>query len=392
MVAADQAAGYPSRGAHRNSHNAQYAIRRDPRSHVILDGARWDDVHWRFLEDLLLHGDIFVGYFESLFFHPLERAKNDGCFRLLRLLGIRMIVCAHGGDVVHRTRSVTRYDWVGREQSDYPQWDLTEQIPYARARIDVFSRHADLVVPGDSAMKRFVPRSDVDFKYWPIDTDLIRPLPQERRGRLRIVHAPNHRFTKGTEFLVAAVASLQSRGVECELQVVERLPREQALHIYAQADIVADQFCMGIFGALAIEGMALGKPVMCYLDQEQLGDPVYNLPVVNTTPENLEAVLTVLLQVPHLRERLGRAARESIERYQSIPALAEVWDRLYRHVWWGDRLDLESTRHFEPTRRPRAFTEDPALPDFWPVPVADLHADILAVLAQRASMTAEDRG
>jgi hypothetical protein len=66
--------------------------------------------------------------------------------------------------------------------------------------------------------------------------------------------------------------------------------------------------------------------------------------------------------------------------YQSIPALAEVWGRIYRHVWWGAPLNLETTKHFSLERKSRSFSEDPSRPDFWPVPVADLMPEILAAL------------
>ena len=142
---------------------------------------------------------------------------------------------------------------------------------------------------------------------------------------------------------------------------------------------------MGAYGMFALEGLALGKTVLTYLDQEHLGDPVFNLPIVNANPDNLERVLGVLLQVPELRARIGQAGRQAAERYQSIEALAEVWAQLYRHVWWGEPLRLEQTRHFSPERKPRSFTEDPAHGDFWPVPVDDLMPEIHAALERLAT-------
>jgi hypothetical protein len=195
-----------------------------------------------------------------------------------------------------------------------------------------------------------------------------------------VIHAPQHRAIKGTDYLLAAAARLESCGVSMDLRLMEKVPRIDALRRYAEADIIADQFCMGAYGMFALEGLALGKTVLTYLDQEHLGDPVFNLPIVNANPDNLERVLAVLLQVPELRSRIGKAGRDAVERYQSIDALAEVWTQLYRHVWWREPLRLERTKHFSRERRPRSFDEDPSHPDFWPVPVDDLMPTIHAAL------------
>ena len=150
--------------------------------------------------------------------------------------------------------------------------------------------------------------------------------------------------------------------------------------MYEDADVVADQFIMGAFGIFALEGMALGKPVLTYLDEEHLRRRIYSHPLVNTTPENLTEVLAVLHAVPELRARIGAASRASVVRYQSFDALAQVWTRVYRHIWWREPLDLESTPPFDPARSARSLTEDPGRAEFWPVPVDDLMPRIAAAL------------
>ena len=198
------------------------------------------------------------------------------------------------------------------------------------------------------------------------------------------MHAPNHRHIKGTDALLDAIRRLSAAGLELELQVVEQVPRREAQALYAAADIVADQFCIGAYGVFALEGLALGKPVVAYLDEEHLGDPVFDLPIVNAHAGNLEQVLAALVAVPALRQRLGQAGRQAVEKLQSIEALAEVWAQIYAHLWWGVPLALDTTRHFSTDRRARFFSEDPSRAEFWPVPVEDLLPDIVAAIEERA--------
>jgi glycosyltransferase involved in cell wall biosynthesis len=355
---------------------------------MVCENQEWpqEDWHWHGLMDLLLRGDIRVAFFDSLLFSLGAWRSNAWALSLIRLVGIKLIMVPHGMDIFYRDTRVTRYDWVGRAQLDYPLWDLEAHRSAAMRRTQLWCTYADMVIGADSTCYRFLPRRDVNFRWFPVDCEALRPHIATTNGPPLVIHAPQHRMIKGTDHLLNAVALLKSAGIDLDLHLVEKKPRHEALCLYAEADIIAEQFCMGAFGMFALEGLALGKTVLAYLDQEMLGDPVFNLPIVNTNPENLERVLAVLLQVPELRSRIGRAGREAVERYQSIEALAEVWAQLYQHVWWGEPLQLEKTRHFSPERRPRSFTEDPSLPEFWPVPVDDLMPEILAALARVAPM------
>jgi glycosyltransferase involved in cell wall biosynthesis len=382
-VLVDRAAGFASRSFIGSTQPAAYALFRADDFDVVCDQQGWprDEWHWRGLRDLLLRGDIRVAFFESLFFPPSAARANRWSKQLIRACGIRTVMAPHGMDVFYRDERVTRFDWVARAQRDYPGWDLREHRALARARTQLWCEHADFVLCADSTIFRFLPRRDLHFKWFPVDCGTLQPLPPVRRDAPVVVHAPQHRAIKGTDELLATLSRLENAGVASQLQLVENVPREQALKIYAEADIIADQFCMGAYGMFALEGLALGKPVLVYLDQEQLGDPAFNLPVVNTHPDNMERVLAALLQVPELRERIGRASREAAVRYQSLEALAEVWTRIYEHVWWHRPLAPEQLRHYA-TRGPRSFSEDPLEEAFWPVPVGDLMPQIRAALSR----------
>jgi glycosyltransferase involved in cell wall biosynthesis len=388
-VVADRHAGFRSR-SFISSTGMAYSLFRDEDFDVVCDKCGWgkDDWHWRGLIDLLMRADIRVAFFDSLFFSPHAWKANAWVLRLIRLVGIKTIMTPHGMDIFYRDGRVTRYDWVARAQQDYWAWDLREHRSLAARRTRLWCRYADLVVDADPTCSRFLPRRDVSFKWFPVDCDALRPsdlADVSSHGRPVVIHAPQHRMIKGTDYLLAAADRLKARGISMELRLIEKTSRHEALRLYAEAEIIADQFCMGAYGMFALEGLALGKTVLTYLDQEHLGDPVFNLPIVNANPDNLEQVLAALLAVPELRARIGRAGREAAKRYQSIEALAEVWAQLYRHVWWGEPLRLEETRHFSPERKPRSFTEDPAHGDFWPVPVDDLMPQIHAALERLAA-------
>lgn len=384
MVQASRAAGHETHFLLRDSPAARdiAAVHPDVRLLGEAFGVPNDAIHWAALRDLFWWGDIKIAYFDIMYFDPSHYWVTEWMFRLMRLCGIRIIVGAHGGDVTYRARYRSRFDWVGRVQQHHPAWDLVETAPGTIRRIDMYCKYADLVLPCDAVMGRFLPRGDVLFKFHPIDTVALPNAGVSDREVPLVVHAPSARPIKGTAELLAALDSLRAKGIAFELKLVEKTPRPEALRIYQEADVIVDQLCIGAYGTFSVEAMALGKPTLTYLDQEHLGDPVYNMPLVNAHPENVERVLAVLLQVPELRRRLAKASREASEKYQSVQALAPVWEQLYEHVWRGTPLHLEDTVHFDPSRKPRSFVEDPASVEFWPVPAEDLIDEIRAALAR----------
>ena len=110
----------------------------------------------------------------------------------------------------------------------------------------------------------FLPYASVDPRAW-------TPVPPAGGATLRIVHAPSDRARKGTDDVLSAVDRLRDEGVEAELELVEGLTRIEARRALERADVVVDQLVVGWYGGVAVEAMALGKPVVARIDPSALG-------------------------------------------------------------------------------------------------------------------------
>ena len=89
--------------------------------------------------------------------------------------------------------------------------------------------------------------------------------------------------------------------------LVENVPHAEVRRIYETADLLVDQVLVGWYGGLAVELMALGKPVVAYLRDtglELIPPELKNdLPVISASPATLKAILRALVQDrPRLRE------------------------------------------------------------------------------------------
>lgn len=189
-------------------------------------------------------------------------------------------------------------------------------------------------------MIEYTPGSRNDLFFWPLDLEGSHASgvqtagpPTGTPGPLRVVHAPNHREFKGTRYLEAAVAELQAEGVPIELVMVEKLPNEEALAVYRTADVIFDQCLIGFHGYFALEAMALGKPVMCYIRQpEQYLLEPQDCPIINTHVDTLREDLRRLVQTRDQLSGIGQRGRDYVERHYSRAAFAGRLQRAYQDL------------------------------------------------------------
>lgn len=206
-------------------------------------------------------------------------------------------------------------------------------------KIEALKKHS-VVLFSMGDMIEYTPGSRNDLFFWPVDlngqnTHKYKPAypKKDRQGPLRIVHASNHRMFKGTHFLIEAVEHLKVEGFPIELVLVEKVPNEKALDIYRSADVIFDQCLIGFHGYFALEGMAMGKPVMCFIrkPEEYLLHPD-KCPIINTSINTLEEDIRRLAANREQLRDIGVRGRQYIEKYFSLDAFAERLKKEYNDI------------------------------------------------------------
>jgi glycosyltransferase involved in cell wall biosynthesis len=116
---------------------------------------------------------------------------------------------------------------------------------------------------------------------------------------LRVAHAPSVASTKGTALIAPVLSKLEALGV-IEYRQITGIPSAQMPEVYWNADVVLDQFRVGSYGVGACEAMAAGCVVVGHVMDDVrdiVGDTTgQRLPVVEATPDTLEAVLRALAE------------------------------------------------------------------------------------------------
>jgi hypothetical protein len=301
---------------------------------------------------------IFVLRRAKVLHHPFDGfALNASVYwrleaHLLRIAGVRTVALPYGADGYVYSRMIDISMRHGLLAS-YPA--LARQEASIGARVAYWCRHADVVIPG--FMIDGIGRWDVLLNtIFAIDTERwsAKSVYNDHdgiNGVVRVMHTPNHRGFKGTEFLLEAVSELQSEGLKVELVLLERVPNETVRATMQEVDILAEQFIGQGYALSGIEGMASGLPVMANLDHEAFTTVfrrygfLDECPILSSPPERLKMNLRALVSRPDLRRELGQAGRLYVEKYHSFDTARYMFTSVYKHLEGCPDVDLMNLFH-----------------------------------------------
>lgn len=214
--------------------------------------------------------------------------------------------------------------------------------------VDLFCTETDPPLDFKGSKKSF--RAPLTFAidpgYWSneleIPQEYVRP---RKQGEVVVYHAMgNYELrsreglnVKGTGAVVRAVQQLQGEGINIKLDFVKDIPSLDNRFIQAQADIIVDQLNYGRYGALAREGMMLGKPVVGRVNKmDGTSLPatrcILDSPIVNADETTITNVLRDLALNPAKRRAVGKDSREHAIQWWSGERLAERFERVYDHL------------------------------------------------------------
>ena len=177
--------------------------------------------------------------------------------------------------------------------------------------------------------------------HFSIDTDSVKPggVKPGSGKKIIVLHAPNHKNIKGSQFFINAVEELKAEGYPIEIRLLEKLPNEELKKAILEADIVADQLIIGWYAMYALESMAMGKPVLCYLRND-----LYDLyavsglvqrdeiPLINCTPFDVKEKIKELVQNRGKIAEIGKKSREYVIKHHSLEYVGGVFDKINKSI------------------------------------------------------------
>jgi len=188
---------------------------------------------------------------------------------LFHCVGIKIIILPYGRDAYCYSQTI---DPSFRNALLINYGESARREPQIRRRIEFWTRNADAMLTGfivDGMGRWDVPVNNmicIDTSLW--KSKSVYSSNNGENGNVRVLHTPNHRGAKGTEFLIHAIEKLRAEGLKVELVLLENVPNDKIREMMQEVDILADQFIATAYALSAIEGMVSGLPVMSNLEHE----------------------------------------------------------------------------------------------------------------------------
>ena len=270
-------------------------------STLLRHGARYDVYHFHFGRTLIPPHNLDL---------PLYHAR-----------GARVVFHYHGCDVRNRAHMLATHARAACTECD------PFCIPGRQRRILASAaRHVDAELVSTPDLLESAPRA----RHLPVAAPLEDyPVRLPSGSPKLVLHAPTNRLIKGTRHVEAAFERLRPRFPSVRFEIVERVPWHVLRDRLAEADVVVDQVFMGWYGMVAVEAMAVGKPVLCFI-RPDFESRLEDCPIVRCEIETLEDRLAALLDDEARRRALGAAGRAYVEREHAAPVIARRLVTLYQ--------------------------------------------------------------
>lgn len=279
-----------------------------------------ESLKMEFFEQALRDYDVFHFHFGLTFFdghRDLEILSREG----------KKVVMQHRGTDVRRLSVARRYNNPYVKVKDPEEGRII-------ANLEQLSRYIDHVIVSDHELWPYVHDfyRNVHIVRQAIDLERYQPhYPTPDVQVPLIVHAPSHPVVKGTKYVRKALKDLGRRR-PLQYRIIRHVPHEEAIDIYQQADLFIDQMCIGSFGVISLEAMALGKPVVCYIRDGLMDSYPEGLPIINADPDTLLSALATLIEQPNALHDIGIQSRRYVEQHHDARKIARQLKKIYRDL------------------------------------------------------------
>jgi hypothetical protein len=237
--------------------------------------------------------------------------------RAMLAVGLRVAFVSHGSDIRFPSRHAADSRWSPFNDADWALRPTLESVASRNLRvIDEFGLPVFVATPdllADVPTATWLPNI-VDVSEWKTSVPVLTS------PKLRVLHAPTNPVIKGTALIEPAVLRLQADGL-VDYRLIENVPPTRMRVLYENADVVLDQFRLGIYSTTSIEAMAAGRIVIARLSDDvrrrATATAGMDVPIVQADPDSVADVLRDIADRPGHYAAIAARGPEFVGRMHS---------------------------------------------------------------------------
>ncbi len=248
----------------------------------------------------ILH--IHKGY--SLFHRALD-------LKLAKSLGLRVFIHYRGSEI-------------------RPDMESTELSKVVLEKVHNEAGIAEKILVKDGQLAELLRSANIPCSVFPNIVDVSpldnteKPTPIARK--LKVVHIPTNTLAKGTEAVRQSMAKLSE---VVEYEEIQGIPHRQVLEKLFRADMVIDQLRTGTYGNTSLEAMALGTPVISYLNPVYTAYEPAKPPVISADKGTLADIVLHFCRERNQLAAIGNEGRAFARKYHSYDRVGAELLQLY---------------------------------------------------------------
>jgi glycosyltransferase involved in cell wall biosynthesis len=274
----------------------------------------------------------FFRYNTFHFYYGTSLMRNHSDLPLYRLFGKKVVMHYLGNDVQEYRISTEKYKWTNM-QGYIGTNDPVLHDQKIRQRLAYETRYAGIQFVCAPCYSEFVRNSVV----LPLAIDIERYEYADPPGNKTLIamHAPTHRASKGTDFIIAAINRLISDGYGIKLNLVENTTHDTLKEEYRKADFFIDQVLSGWYGTASIEAMALGRPVISSLRKSYFENIDYGekIPIIHADPDSIYDSIRYMIENREKLPEIGMASRRFVEAVHDSKKISHTLISYYQQMW-----------------------------------------------------------
>jgi len=243
--------------------------------------------------------------------------------KLLKELNKKVIMQYWGSDVRMYSKAAKMNPYVRVK-------DINEEN--IKRRLEVISNYIPSCIV-DYELAEYVREyhSNVNYTTVAIDLKKYNFIKETHNKKLLIVHAPTSPEIKGTTYILKAIEELKEK-YDFDFKLVQGMVHEEATKIYEQADLIIDQILIGSHGVFAVEAMAMGKPVICWISDFMKEKYPKELPIISANPNNIKEKIEYAIKNKDMLKDIGIKSRLYAEKYHDMNPICQNMLAIYNNL------------------------------------------------------------